>query len=229
MNDSKPPTDPRFDILYEDGQILVVNKPSGLLSVPGRGDHLADCMESRCQEKFPLARTVHRLDMDTSGVMVLAIGPEVHRSLNKLFADRAVEKHYAAWVTGEVAGTSGEIALPLSADWPNRPRQKVDPVSGKPSLTRWRVTARRAGSTALILSPVTGRTHQLRVHCAAIGHPVLGDRLYGSPEVRKMAPRLQLHAETLAFPHPVTSEPLSFHVPSSLTGPLERAVRENAP
>ena len=190
--------------LHIDATCLVVVKPAGLLSVPGRGTHLQDCLSARVQAIHADALVVHRLDMATSGLMLFARGAAAQRSLSQAFAQREVHKRYVAVVHGRMAQDQGEIDLPLMADWPNRPMQKVDTDHGKPSLTRYRVLAfdAAANTTRVLLEPVTGRAHQLRVHLLAIGHPMLGDALYAPPPVRAMANRLLLHAESLAFRHP---------------------------
>ena len=190
--------------LHIDDACLVVVKPAGLLSVPGRGTHLQDCLSARVQAIYADALVVHRLDMATSGLLLFARGAAAQRSLSQAFAQREVHKRYVAVVHGRMAQDQGEIDLPLMADWPNRPMQKVDMARGKPSLTRYRVLAfdAEANTTRVLLEPVTGRAHQLRVHLLAIGHPVLGDALYAPPAVLAMANRLLLHAESLAFRHP---------------------------
>ncbi len=208
-------------MLFINQDMLVVNKPSGLLSVPGRGPDKQDCVIHRMQALYPEALIVHRLDMATSGLLLLARGPQAQRRLSMAFEARQVHKRYEALVHGRMAPSPAqdwsEVRLPLLTDWPNRPRQKVDFAHGKPSLTRYRVlpgpTSRAAelGFTSpcsrLELEPVTGRTHQLRVHMMALGHPILGDALYGPAE--DQAPRLYLHARTLALP----SLGLSFECP----------------
>ena len=198
--------DTDLDVVHADDACIVVCKPAGLPSVPGRGEHLRDCLSARVQAQYPEALVVHRLDMATSGLMLFARGVDAQRRLSRAFAQRQVHKRYLAVVHGGVAADAGEIDLPLMADWPNRPKQKVDLAHGKPSLTRYRVLRRdpEAGTTDLELEPVTGRSHQLRVHLQALGHAILGDRLYASPEVQALAPRLMLHAQMLAFEHPVT-------------------------
>jgi tRNA pseudouridine32 synthase / 23S rRNA pseudouridine746 synthase len=205
---------PNF-ILHADDAIIVVNKPSGLLSVPGRGADKQDCVAARVQALFSDALTVHRLDMETSGLMVMARGAIAQRNLGIAFEKRAVEKQYIAIVTPILLDNSGEISLPLICDWPNRPRQIVDHAIGKASLTRWRVLARdaQANTTRVELSPVTGRSHQLRVHMNEIGHPILGDSLYGTEESRNASSRLLLHASWLRFPHPTTGAPIEFALP----------------
>jgi tRNA pseudouridine32 synthase/23S rRNA pseudouridine746 synthase len=193
-------------LVHVDESMIVADKPSGLLSVPGRGPDKADCLAARVQALYPEALSVHRLDMDTSGLIVLGRGPAMHRALSMAFEQRQVHKAYEAVVDGLLADDEGEVDLPLIADWPNRPRQMVSHTLGKPSLTRWRVMARdaAAGRTRLALFPVTGRSHQLRVHLAAIGHAILGDDLYASPQALAAAPRLLLHATTLELTHPAS-------------------------
>jgi tRNA pseudouridine32 synthase/23S rRNA pseudouridine746 synthase len=200
-----------LDLLYHDDYLLVVNKPAGLLSVPGRGADKQDCLSTRLQQIYPDALTVHRLDMATSGVMVFARGAEMQRALSEQFRERKIEKRYEAIISGKLAASTGEINLPLITDWPNRPLQKVDHQLGKPSLTRYALLAYDESNHAsrISLTPVTGRTHQLRLHMAAIGHPILGDALYGDIA---SAPRLLLHACALSFSHPVTRAMLNFTV-----------------
>ena len=209
-------------IAHLDDACLVAVKPAGLLAVPGRGAHLQDCLSVRVQALHADALVVHRLDMATSGLMLFARGADAQRRLSRAFAQREVHKRYVAVVQGHidlahlkfsaegVEGAVGEIDLPLLADWPNRPLQKVDRVHGKPSLTRYRVLAFDAASntTRVELEPVSGRAHQLRVHLLAIGHPILGDRLYAPPEVQAASERLLLHATRLAFAHPVSGAPV---------------------
>ena len=192
------------ELVYLDDALIVVNKPAGLLAVPGRGPDKADCLSARLQAIHPDAQIVHRLDMATSGLILLARGAEVQRRMSAAFAERRVAKTYIAVVDGLPAADAGEIDLPLSADWPNRPRQKVDVLLGKPSCTRWQVLSRDPirGQTRLLLQPVTGRSHQLRLHLSAIGHAILGDRLYASAAVAGTVPRLLLHASRLQFDHP---------------------------
>ena len=191
-------------ILHLDAHCIVAIKPAGLLTVPGRGAGNNDCLAARIQARHADALIVHRLDMATSGLVVLARGAAAHRHLGMAFAARAVEKAYVAIVDGLVEADTGEIDLPLIADWPNRPRQIVDLHQGKSSLTRYRVLARdvQAGRTRIELMPVTGRSHQLRVHLQALGHPILGDALYAPPSVQAAVDRLLLHATALSFPHP---------------------------
>ena len=197
-----------LDLIYRDDTLIVVNKPAGLLAVPGRGADKQDCLASRVQAEFPDALVVHRLDMATSGLLLFARGAEMQRRLSHLFREREVQKRYVAVVSGRLELLSGEIDLPLIRDWPNRPRQKVDFATGKPSLTRYRVLAHDDGTTRVELEPVTGRTHQLRVHMAAIGHPIMGDALYGG-EAEGRAERLLLHASALSFAYPLNAEMLN--------------------
>lgn len=196
-----------LDLIYQDDCLLVVNKPAGLLAVPGRGPDKQDCLFSRLQQEFPDALVVHRLDMSTSGLMIFARVAEMQRRLSLMFQEREVEKRYMAVVAGTLEAETGEVNLPIVADWPNRPLQKIDTVLGKPSLTRYRTLEFTAGTTRVELEPFTGRTHQLRLHMAAIGHPILGDALYGNAA---SAPRLMLHATTLDLLHPLTGAPLQF-------------------
>ncbi len=195
-------------MLLQDAALVVAEKPAGLLAVPGRGEDKQDCLSARLQKIFPDLLVVHRLDMATSGLMVFARGAEMQRKLSRAFHDREVEKRYTAVVAGKLAPAVGEISLPLGADWPNRPKQKVDHAAGKHSLTRYRVLTYDASAhtTRVELEPVTGRTHQLRVHLAEVGHPIVGDALYGGG----LSERLLLHASMLAFTHPLTGAALSF-------------------
>jgi tRNA pseudouridine32 synthase / 23S rRNA pseudouridine746 synthase len=188
-------------VLHLDARIIALDKPSGLLSVPGRLPENKDSLALRVQAAFPGALTVHRLDGDTSGVIVMALDAEAHRALSLQFQERQVEKSYQALAWGQPDTDEGEINLPLMVDWPNRPRSKVDPA-GKPSRTHWRVQERLADRCRLMLTPLTGRSHQLRIHLAEIGHPILGDPFYATPAARALAPRLLLHAERLVICHP---------------------------
>ncbi len=197
-------------LLHADEAWIVIDKPAGLPSVPGRAPGLQDCASSRAQSLYADALVVHRLDMATSGLLLMARGVEVQRRLSQAFAQRQVNKHYIALVHGELPGEQGEIDLPLAADWPRRPLQKVDLQQGKASLTRWQVLSRATGVTRVRLQPLTGRSHQLRLHLAAIGHPILGDTLYAPPLVQALAARLMLHAAELALEHPVTGQPTRF-------------------
>ena len=199
--------------LYIDDALLAVDKPAGLLAVPGRGPDKRDCIVLRVQADVPDALVVHRLDQATSGVMLLARGAAVQRALSIAFAQRRVRKRYEALVHGLVVEDAGEIDLPLAADWPRRPLQRVDVERGRPSLTRWRVIGRDPGArtSRLVLEPVTGRSHQLRVHLAAIGHAVVGDMLYATQA--DDASRLMLHACELQLPHPRDGRMLSIASP----------------
>lgn len=203
-------------LIHLDDALLAVDKPADLLAVPGRGPANADCVASRVQAHYPEALIVHRLDMATSGLLLMARGAAMQRALSIAFAERRVDKQYIAEVHGLLADEAGEIDLPLIADWPNRPRQKVDHAIGKPSLTRWQVLARdvRGNRTRVALQPVTGRSHQLRVHLIAIGHPIVGDSLYAPDPVAGAAPRLLLHASRLSLTHPATGMPLLLHSPA---------------
>ena len=211
---------PDITCLHADAALLVLDKPAGLLSVPGRGADKQDCASARAQALWPDALIVHRLDMATSGLLLMARGAEMQRVLGMAFASRDVHKRYVALVAGHVpppAAGWGEIALPLMSDWPKRPKQMTDP-RGKPSLTRWRVLAHETDTqgrpqTRLELEPVTGRTHQLRVHLQAIGHPILGDALYADEDGHARSPRLLLHAGELALTHPLTGESLHWRSP----------------
>lgn len=195
-------------ILHIDDDLILIDKPSGLLSVPGR-DH-PDSAETRLRDAYPETLLVHRLDMATSGVMVFARNKAAQRHLGLQFERRHTTKTYVARVAGHVHGESGRIDLPLIADWPNRPRQMVSFDTGKPSVTDWEVVAREHKATRLLLHPITGRSHQLRVHCWAMGHPILGDRIYAMDEIFHAAPRLQLHAQSLGLRHPSDGSHVSF-------------------
>lgn len=212
----QPPPDSGLAIIYQDDALLVVEKPSGLLSVPGRGEAKQDSLARRVQARFPDAMIVHRLDMCTSGVMVLARGAETHRALNRLFQQREIGKRYIAIVHGRLDPQSGTIRLPLITDWPNRPKQKVDHDIGKPSITHYRLLdyCPDSDSSQVELIPETGRSHQLRVHMLALGHVILGDNLYADSACREKSPRLLLHACELSLRHPVTGEPMRFQSPT---------------
>ena len=205
-------------LLFADDALLVLDKPAGLLSVPGRGGDKQDSLSSRVQQVFPDALVVHRLDMATSGLILMARGPAHQRALSEVFAARTVHKAYTAVVDGLLdvpdAGWQ-EISLAILADWPNRPLRVIDAVRGKPSVTRWRMLEQDAvdGTTRLALEPLTGRSHQLRVHMKAIGHPILGDALYAPNHIAAKSMRLLLHATRLELEHPKTAEPLKFSSP----------------
>ena len=199
--------------IYRDDHLILIDKPSGLLSVPGRGAEKADCAITRVQAEFPDALTVHRLDMATSGLLLMARGKDIQRALSGLFERGEVEKAYLADVWGTPAPASGEIDFPLITDWPNRPLQKVDHEIGKPSRTQYETLSVQNGNARLKLTPLTGRSHQLRVHLAAIGHPILGDEFYAAGEALAARPRLALHATRLAFTHPSTGIRMEFEAP----------------
>jgi len=209
-------------VIHEDEQMIVLDKPAGLLAVPGRGPDKQDCLSARAQAKWPDALVVHRLDMATSGLVVMARGIEAQRQLSRAFEQREVHKRYTAVVAGTLHKPQPDngwntIDLPLTIDWPNRPRSIVSAELGKPSVTRWRLASPLTDddtTTRLELEPVTGRTHQLRVHLQAIGHPILGDMLYATPEQQARAPRLLLHAHQLSLPHPRHGATVDFHSPS---------------
>jgi tRNA pseudouridine32 synthase/23S rRNA pseudouridine746 synthase len=203
-----PPADP-IEILHEDAHIVVVNKPSGLLSVPGRGEHLADCLIERLRQAFPQILLVHRLDRDTSGVMIFAQTPAAQRHLGQQFENRQTKKTYVARVWGQIAEKEGTVDLPLVVDWPNRPKQMVCHETGKPAITDWKVVKREETETRVRLMPRTGRSHQLRVHMLALGHPILGDPFYASGAALEY-PRLMLHSEELRVKHPDTGIGMKF-------------------
>jgi len=201
-----PPPHAPLEFLYVDDHLLVVNKPSGLLTVPGRGTEKQDCLWLRLQQSHPEALVVHRLDMETSGIVLFARDTGTQSQLGKQFAGREIDKTYVAIVEGRPQPAQGEIDLPLIADWPNRPKQKGDHERGKPSRTRYRVldSDDASGTSRVELKPVTGRSHQLRVHMMSLGHPIIGDRLYGQELETGNGGRLMLHASELAFTHPRT-------------------------
>lgn len=206
------PTDAPARILHEDAEILVVDKPAGLLSVPGRGEDRADCLIARLRDAFPTVLLVHRLDLDTSGVMIFALTPHAQRHLGQQFERRHVKKTYVARVHGLLQPKTGRVDLPLVVDWPNRPRQKVDHETGRPAQTDWRVIRSTSDETRVRLHPLTGRSHQLRVHMLSLGHPILGDPLYAEGAAADH-PRLMLHAETLRLRHPETNVTMTFSAP----------------
>ncbi|MBI1368299.1 MAG: RluA family pseudouridine synthase [Planctomycetes bacterium] len=211
---SNPTELPPIPIVYHDAQLVVADKPSGLLTQPGLGPDKLDCLLHRLQHQYAAARIVHRLDRDTSGLIVLALDADTHRFLSRQFHDRLVGKLYAALVAGAVEGEAGRIDLPLRKDFDHPPRHCVDRVAGKPAVTDWHVLERFADRTRLQLEPRTGRSHQLRVHLMSIGHPILGDPLYARPAVQALSPRLALHASMLAFRHPATDRDMSFESPA---------------
>ncbi|MFN3277443.1 MAG: pseudouridine synthase [Paracoccus hibiscisoli] len=199
-------------VVHADDQVLVVDKQAGLLSVPGRGEDRADCLIARLRGAFPTVLLVHRLDLDTSGVMVFALTPHAQRHLSKQFEERQTKKVYVARLSGRLAPARGRVDLPLIVDWPNRPRQKVDHAEGRPAQTDWRVVRADDAETRVRLMPVTGRSHQLRVHMASLGHPILGDPLYATGQAAAH-PRLMLHAESLRFRHPDSGVQMGFSAP----------------
>lgn len=209
-----------LDVVFADAHLLVLNKPPGLLSVPGRGADKQDCLSGRVQARYPDALIVHRLDMATSGLLLMARSLALQRSLSQLFERREVHKRYTAMVNGQLKPAAspdgwGLIDLPIAVDWPRRPLRIIDAALGKPSQTRWRALEfdAAAHSTRVELDPLTGRSHQLRVHLQALGHPILGDALYAPEAVQAKAPRLLLHACALGFVHPATGERLAFDSP----------------
>lgn len=213
------PPETRPAILHADDTLIVIDKPAGLLSVPGRGEEKSDCAHARLQQEFPGSLTVHRLDMSTSGLMVFARTKAAQRALSAQFERGEVEKAYLADVWQGPVTDQGLIDLPLITDWPNRPRQKVDHDIGKSSQTRFEVMERRQSASRLRLLPLTGRTHQLRVHMASLGHPILGDDLYAHDAALSAARRLHLHASELAFTHPVSGERLKISSPCPFETP----------
>lgn len=206
-----PPDAPR--IIHADHEILVVDKPSGLLSVPGRGPDKADCLIERLRGAFPTVLLVHRLDLDTSGVIIFALTPHAQRQLARQFQERRTRKTYVARLAGRLQPKTGRVDLPLIVDWPNRPRQKVDHGQGRPAQTDWRVVRASDAETRVRLFPVTGRSHQLRVHMAELGHPILGDPLYATGAAAQY-PRLMLHAENLRVKHPESGVQMGFSAPA---------------
>ncbi|MCX2725344.1 RluA family pseudouridine synthase [Roseibium salinum] len=205
-----PPEEPFLTVLHADDHLLVIDKPSGLLSVPGKAAEHSDCLERRAREAFSGARIVHRLDMDTSGVMVLAMSAAALRHLGLQFERRKTRKTYVAEIWGHPGADEGEIDLPLICDWPNRPRQMVSFEHGKPAMTRWQVLERKAKTSRVLLFPHTGRSHQLRVHMLALGHPIVGDRFYAEGEALAASGRLALHAQSLELHHPADGERVTF-------------------
>ncbi|MGY0215973.1 pseudouridine synthase [Endozoicomonadaceae bacterium StTr2] len=209
-----PPCHEPLQEIYRDNHIVVVNKPAGLLSVPGRHEANRDSVLSRLQQIELETRVVHRLDMATSGLMILGLNADSHRHLSRQFQDRKVSKEYTADIWGHPEQQQGEIKLPLRCDWPNRPKQMVDFELGKSAHTRFRVISHTRNSTRVSLEPVTGRSHQLRVHMAEMGHPILGCPFYAHPEACAAADRLHLHATSLSLTHPVTGQEINFSCPA---------------
>jgi tRNA pseudouridine32 synthase/23S rRNA pseudouridine746 synthase len=210
----QPPLWPYLDIVYQDNDLLVLNKPSGLLTVPGKAPEHQDCLERRVQRVFPTARIVHRLDMATSGLVVMALSLDSQRQLNRQFELRQTAKHYIARLEGVLSARLGSVELPLICDWPNRPKQMVCFSRGKKALTHFELLSTDETSSRVRLIPVTGRSHQLRVHMQWLGHPILGDKFYASAAGLAAAERLQLHAEFLALRHPTDARWLEFSATS---------------
>jgi tRNA pseudouridine32 synthase / 23S rRNA pseudouridine746 synthase len=206
-----PPMEPYLDIVYQDDDIVVLSKGSGLLTVPGRLPEHQDCLQNRVTRVLPTATIVHRLDMATSGIILMALNKNAHVQISRQFEQRKTQKSYIARVYGTLQKQEGEVDLPLICDWPNRPKQKVDYEHGKPSKTLYKLIKQDSESALVELTPITGRSHQLRVHMLAIGHPILGDRLYAHEKALTVSERLQLHAQSLTIYHPVTNQPLSFN------------------
>ena len=192
-----------LEIIYQDEYLIAINKPSGLLSVPGIGDMNQDSVATRMLAIHPEVKVVHRLDCLTSGIMLLAVGIKMQRELSRQFHDRKINKQYTAVVRGVVSDQQGVIDIPMRGDPDDRPRQIIDYQQGKPSSTEWRVISVESDRTRLLLKPITGRTHQLRIHCIAIGHIIVGDTLYGD-EVENQEKRMLLHAERIDLFHPAT-------------------------
>ncbi|RZQ55286.1 RNA pseudouridine synthase [Pseudidiomarina tainanensis] len=209
-----PPITPYLDIIYSDDDVVVINKPSGLLSVPGKAIEHRDSAWFRLERSCPNIRVIHRLDMATSGLLVFARNKVAQASLQRQFERRTVAKRYRAMVWGNLPAQRGAIELALRCDWPNRPRQMVDLVLGKPALTFYQVIGHHSHGDIVGLTPYTGRSHQLRVHMQALGTPILGDKFYASAEGYAAAERLLLHAEHLAFDHPSSGERLVFNCPA---------------
>lgn len=208
-----PPMEPYLTVIHEDEDIIVLDKPSGLLSVPGKPEELKDCLESRARERYPTASTIHRLDKDTSGVVVMALNKWAHGRIGIQFEKRQTEKFYEARLWGLLEEDRGRVDLPLATDWERKPRQRVDFERGRNAVTDWQVLAREEKATRVKLMPVTGRTHQLRVHMLTLGHPIIGDAFYAEGEALMAAGRLQLHAEMLGFAHPTDGRPMQFVIP----------------
>ncbi len=210
----QPPMDPYLNVVYQDDDVLLLNKPSGLLSVPGRQVIHKDSLQSRAQAQFPTATTVHRLDMETSGLILMALNKASHVSLSRQFEQREISKQYRARVFGHLQSASGQVEVPLICDWPNRPRQMVDFDKGKKSLTHWSVIDREQQTTLLELKPVTGRSHQLRVHMLYIGHPIVGDPLYANGNALNFASRLALQSQSISFQALQDGSEMNFHLPA---------------
>ena len=209
-----PPQEPWLDLVYRDDYIAVVNKPSGLLSVPGNQPQYYDSAMSRVKEKYGFCEPAHRLDMATSGILLFALSKAADRELKRQFREREPKKYYQALVCGHVAQDHGVVELPLICDWENRPRQKICFERGKRAVTFYDVLQRYPNNTTRVkLTPITGRSHQLRLHMLALGHPILGDKFYAHPQAKALSPRLCLHAESLQIQHPITGEMMEFTAP----------------
>lgn len=209
-----PPQEPWLDLVYRDDYIAVVNKPSGLLSVPGNQPQYYDSAMSRVKEKYGFCEPAHRLDMATSGILLFALSKAADRELKRQFREREPKKYYQALVWGHVEQEHGVVELPLICDWENRPRQKICFERGKRAVTFYDVLQRYPNNTTRVkLTPITGRSHQLRLHMLALGHPILGDKFYAHPQAKALSPRLCLHAESLQIQHPITGETMEFTAP----------------
>lgn len=212
--DYNPPQEPWLDLVYRDDYIAVVNKPSGLLSVPGNQPQYYDSAMSRVKEKYGFCEPAHRLDMATSGILLFALSKAADRELKRQFREREPKKYYQALVWGHLEQDHGVVELPLICDWENRPRQKICFERGKRAVTFYDVLQRYPNNTTRVkLTPITGRSHQLRLHMLALGHPILGDKFYAHPQAKALSPRLCLHAESLQIQHPITGEMMEFTAP----------------
>ena len=212
--DYNPPQEPWLDLVYRDDYIAVVNKPSGLLSVPGNQPQYYDSAMSRVKEKYGFCEPAHRLDMATSGILLFALSKAADRELKRQFREREPKKYYQALVWGHLEHDHGVVELPLICDWENRPRQKICFERGKRAVTFYDVLQRYPNNTTRVkLMPITGRSHQLRLHMLALGHPILGDKFYSHPQAKALSPRLCLHAESLQIQHPITGEMMEFTAP----------------
>lgn len=209
-----PPISPYLNILYRDDHIVVCDKPSGLLSVRGKAPEHQDSLEKRLQTIWPTMGVVHRLDMATSGIMVIVLNKPAHKSIARQFQERQTDKTYIARVYGRPQVEQGVVELPLICDWPNRPKQMVEHIKGKKAQTYWQLIESDGQTSRIKLKPISGRSHQLRVHMLSIGHVILGDRLYATGEALALAPRLQLHAHELKFKHPVSHDEMRFVSPT---------------
>ena len=212
--DYNPPQEPWLDLVYRDDYIAVVNKPSGLLSVPGNQPQYYDSAMSRVKEKYGFCEPAHRLDMATSGILLFALSKAADRELKRQFREREPKKYYQALVWGHLEQDHGVVELPLICDWENRPRQKICFERGKRAVTFYDVLQRYPNNTTRVkLTPITGRSHQLRLHMLALGHPILGDKFYAHPQAKELSPRLCLHAESLQIQHPIIGETMEFTAP----------------